>query len=127
MEENKFIPPFGQNSMLRSTNEEVEIIDCFIGSRGERSSEDWVTYIDSKGNEHIKELLNIQLDFKSTVSDTFKSLLDSSMFKNVPTVRNARIYEVSKEIFLKDFNMDPEIAVKLATEFINAVGIEEMQ
>lgn len=64
------LPPIGGKSILRSTGEEVEIIDSEIKEHGARSNEDWVTYIDSDGNEHIKEHLNLQLDFKPVVNDT---------------------------------------------------------
>ena len=66
------IPPIGSKSILRSTGEEVEIIDFEAKERGDRTDEDWVTYIDSNGKEHIKEHLNIQLDFKSVVNDTYE-------------------------------------------------------
>ena len=49
--------PIGGKSILRSTGEEVEIIDSQFGERGARTDEDWVTYIDSEGKEHIKEHL----------------------------------------------------------------------
>lgn len=45
------MPPIGGKSILRSTDEEVEIIDFEIKERGDRSEFDWVTYIDSKGAE----------------------------------------------------------------------------
>ncbi|MDO5526760.1 MAG: hypothetical protein Q4F85_11835 [Prevotella sp.] len=44
------------------TGEVVEVID-FSATTG-RDTEDYVTYIDSKGNEHIKENLNIFYDFE---------------------------------------------------------------
>ena len=50
METNTFMMPIGGKSILRSTGEEVEIIDAEIKERGARSDEDWVTYIDSNGN-----------------------------------------------------------------------------
>ena len=70
--ENKtfMLPPIGGKSILRSTGEEVEIIDSEIKERGARSDEDWVTYIDSEGKEHIREKLNVQLDFKTDPSTT---------------------------------------------------------
>ena len=100
MESNTFmIPPFGGKSILRSTGEEVEIIDSQIKDRGARSDEDWVTYIDSEGKEHIKEKLNIQLDFKTVVNDTFNKVFDFATNK-MPTTRNSRIFEVAKELYL---------------------------
>ena len=98
MENNTFIlPPIGGKSILRSTGEEVEIIDSQFGERGARTDEDWVTYIDSDGNEHIKEHLNLQLDFKPVVNDTFNKVFDFATNK-MPTTMNSRIFEVAKEL-----------------------------
>ena len=77
MEDKTFmIPPIGGKSILRSTGEEVEIIDFEIKERGDRSEFDWVTYIDSQGKEHIREHLNIQLDFKPVPNDTLNRVFD---------------------------------------------------
>lgn len=123
--ENKtyMIPPFGGKSILRSTGEEVEIIDGEIKERGARNDEDWVTYIDSDGNEHIKEHLNLQLDFKPVVNDTWNSMFDWAKNNKMPTTRNCRIFDVAKEFVLK-FQCDAEEAVRKATELVDKVGIE---
>ena len=63
------IQHFNSKYIIRKTGEEVEIIDSEIRYRGDRSEYDWVTYIDSNDNEHIKEHLNLQLDFKPVVND----------------------------------------------------------
>ena len=117
------IPPFGGKSILRSTGEEVEIIDAEIKERGARSDEDWVTYIDANGKEHIKEHLNIQLDFKPVVNDTWSKVLDFAKDNKMPTTRNCRIFEVAKELLLK-FQFDAEEAVRKAIELVDEVGIE---
>ena len=122
METNKFMMPIGGKSILRSTGEEVEIIDSQLGERGARSDEDWVTYIDSEGKEHIKEHLNIQLDFKPVANDTFNKLIDIAK-PHITTTRNNRIFEVAKELVLK-FQCDAEEAVRKATELVDKVGIE---
>lgn len=118
------IPPFGVKSILRSTGEEVEIIDSEIKERGARSDEDWVTYIDSDGNEHIKEHLNIQLDFKPVVNDTWNKVFDFAKDNKMPTTRNCRIFEVAKELIKagRDYSIDEAVAV--ATELVDKVGIE---
>ena len=127
MENNTYmIPPFGGKSILRSTGEEVEIIDSEIKERGARNDEDWVTYIDSDGKEHIKEHLNLQLDFKSIVNDTWNSMFDWAKNNKMPTTRNSRIFEVAKELVLK-FQCDAEEAVRKATELVDEVGIETEQ
>ena len=114
--------PIGGKSILRSTGEEVEIIDAEIKERGARSDEDWVTYIDSEGKEHIKEHLNLQLDFKPVVDNTFNNLIDIAK-PHITTTRNNRIFEVAKELVLK-FQCDAEEAVRKATELVDEVGIE---
>ena len=82
-----FAMPIGGKSILRSTGEEVEIIDAEIKERGARSDEDWVTYIDSKCKEHIREYLNIQLDFKAVHNDMLSKMLDIAKPNKFPTTR----------------------------------------
>ena len=126
MEDKTFmIPPIGGKSVLRSTNEEVEIIDSQFGERGTRSDEDWVTYIDSEGKEHIKEHLNIQLDFKPVVNDTWNKVFDFAKNNKMPTTRNCRIFEVAKELYLNgDRGYGIKEAVEVATNLVDEVGIE---
>ena len=98
MEANTFMMPIGGKSILRSTGEEVEIIDFETKERGAHSDEDWVTYIDSKGSEHIREHLNIQLDFKPVANDTWSKVFDFAKDNKMPTTRNCRIFEVAKAL-----------------------------
>ena len=49
METNVFTMPIGGKSILRSTGEEVEIIDVEIKESGARFDEGWVTHIDWQG------------------------------------------------------------------------------
>ena len=116
------IPPFGSKSILRSTGEEVEIIDFEAKERGDRTDEDWVTYIDSNGNEHIKEHLNLQLDFKTVVNDTWNKAFDFAKANKMPTTRNCRIFEVAKELVIKGSTID--VAVSNATQLVDKIGIE---
>lgn len=119
------ISPFGGKSILRSTGEEVEIIDFESKERGDRTDEDWVTYIDSNGNEHIKEHLNLQLDFKPVVNDTWNSMFDWAKNNKMPTTRNCRIFEVAKELLTNpQFDYTIDTAVETATKFVDTVGIE---
>lgn len=118
-----FMMPIDGKSILRSTGEEVEIIDSEIKERGARSDEDWVTYIDSEGNEHIREHLNLQLDFKPIVNDTFNKVFDFAKEK-MPTTRNSRIFEVAKEIIVHNGFLDINVVVSKATELVDRVGIE---
>jgi len=116
------IPPFGGKSILRSTGEEVEIIDAEIKERGTRSDEDWVTYIDSNGKEHIKEHLNLQLDFKYVVNDTWNKVFDFAKDNKMTTTRNCRIFEVAKELVKNGSHVST--AVSVARELVDVVGIE---
>ena len=104
MENNTYmIPPFGGKSILRSTGEQVEIIDSEIKERGARNDEDWVTYIDSKGEEHIKEKLNFQLDFKpaNDMQSVFDRFMGDDWKKSMPSNMNARVYEVAKGAYVQ--------------------------
>jgi len=124
MEANTFMMPIGGKSILRSTGEEVEIIDFEAKERGDRTDEDWVTYIDSNGKEHIKEHLNIQLDFKPVVNDTWSKVFDFAKDNKMPTTRNSRIFEVAKTLYIDNCVYDIDEAVRKATELVDKVGIE---
>ena len=63
---------FNCKYILRSTGEEVEVVAFNQAENGERNESDWVTYIDSEGNEHIREKLNIQLDFKAEMGNVWE-------------------------------------------------------
>jgi len=125
-----FMMPIGGKMVLRRTGEEVEIIDSNMPNRGMRTEPkdltfeegDWVTYIDSKGNEHIKEHLNIQFDFKPVVNDTWNRVFDFAAKSKMPTTRNSRIFEVAKELVK---NGSPvSTAVSIARQLVDEVGIE---
>lgn len=127
--ESNFMMPIGGKSILRSTGEEVEVIDFNLPNKGMRTETkdltfeegDWVTYIDSEGKEHIKEHLNIQLDFKTIVNDTFNKLLDVAK-PHITTTRNNRIFEVAKELIKNGRNVSN--AVSIAKQLVDEVGIE---
>lgn len=125
MEANAFMMPIGGKSILRSTGEEVEIIDFETKERGDRTDEDWVTYIDSDGKEHIKEHLNLQLDFKPVANDAWNSMFDWAKNNKMPTTRNCRIFEVAKELYLngnRGYGINE--AVEAAISLVDKVGIE---
>lgn len=123
MENNNFISPVFSKCILRSTDEEVEIIDSEIKERGARNDEDWVSYIDSNNVEHIKEHLNIQFDFKPVNVDNWSKIFEDFKSNKYPTTRNCRIFETAKA-FVIESHYDFEEAVKKATQFVDAVGIE---
>lgn len=110
--------------IIRSTGEEVEVIDFENKERGDRTEFDWVSYIDSKGKEHIKEKLNIQFDFKPQPTDIFQKVFNAPVFKGMPTERNRRIFDVAKELFLKYSDMSVEKAVNEAINLVDTVGLE---
>lgn len=123
--ENKtfMMPPIAvPKFILRSTGEEVEVIDSEVNERGDRSEFDWVTYIDSQGKEHIKEHLNIQLDFKTVPNDMFNKLLDVAKNSNTPTTKNQRVFEVAKELVKNGSHVSS--AVSIAKELVDSIGIE---
>lgn len=64
--------------ILRKSGEMVEVIASFAADPGARSEEDWVSYIDSNGGEHIKEALTLSFDFKpeDAWGDKMKEMLD---------------------------------------------------
>ena len=134
MESNTFMMPIASKYILRSTGEEVEVIDFNLPNRGMRTETkdltltfdegDWVTYIDFNGKEHIKEHLNIQLDFKAVANDTFGKLLDIAKPNKFPSTRNNRIFEVAKALLVNNDYSDVEDIVSKATELVDKVGIE---
>ena len=130
MESNTFMTPIGAKSILRSTGEEVEVIDFNLPNRGMRTEAkdltfeegDWVTYIDSNGNEHIKERLNIQLDFKPVQNELLSKMLDIAKPNKIPTIRNTRIFEIAKELISN--GVPSSAVVNMATQLVDNIGIE---
>jgi hypothetical protein len=131
--ENKtfMMPPIAvPKFILRSTGEEVEVIEFNLPNRGMRTEAknltfeegDWVTYIDSQGKEHIREHLNIQLDFKTVSNDTFNKLLDAAKSSNIPSTKNQRVFEVAKELVVHGSHVSS--AISIAKELVDSIGIE---
>lgn len=122
--------PGAAKYILRSTEEEVEIIaynQPEIGARTEKKDltykeGDWVTYIDSKGKEHIKEPLNYQLDFKPVANDLFQKMLDFASLKRTPNTRNNRIFEMVKTLMTGGCSEDN--VVEIATKLVDKIGID---
>lgn len=92
--------------VLRSTNEDVEVTSFNQVSKGERSEEDWVTYIDKDGVEHIKEHLNMELDFKASdlmlkfLGEMFKTPTFESKPIKLPDISVGRAFEVAKSLYV---------------------------
>lgn len=64
--------------IFRTTGEEVEIVSFYKEKEGDRSINDWVSYIDAEGSEHYREHYNIDFDLKQTdkLDEYFNKLLD---------------------------------------------------
>lgn len=93
---------------IRKTGEIVDVIDYYAFYRTERDKEDWVSFVDSKGEEHTNEHgLNIYWDFEDVEEEltkeidweevrinaaiAFESTMISSDKWNIP--RNAKVEE----------------------------------
>lgn len=111
--------------ILRKTGEEVEIIDSYQEERGARSDHDWATYIDSNGEEHIKENLNLSLDFKASaeLSQKFDSLFKPLPELKLPSEWAARKYEIVKTIYI-DKGKPLAVAIAKANSLIEALKRE---
>jgi hypothetical protein len=129
--EEKFKFPVANKYIIRSTGEEVEVIAFNLPNKGMRTEAneniyeqgDWVTYIDSEGKEHIRETLNIQLDFKAQVSDMWDKMLDVAKVNKYPTERNRRVFDTAQKLILSKA-MSIEDAVDTAIELVDKVGVE---
>ena len=128
MENNVFnLPAISTKYIIRKTGEEIEVIDFDVKERGNRSDEDWVTYIDSKGEEHLKEHLNLMLDFKPT--DDFRKMFDkvfsNEWKKGMPSTDNTRIYDMAKELVVTcNYNVSEAVDKSLSlVKQINTLNI----
>ena len=130
------MPPMMSKAIIRKTGEEVEVIAYNQPCSGKRTEPkdltfeegDWVTYIDSNGKEHIREKLNMQLDFKPIINDTWSNVFSFAKDTKMPTTRNCRIFELAKELLVNGHkglgtSYIDEI-VEIATELVDKVGIE---
>jgi hypothetical protein len=100
MEKNSLFP---LKYRLRKTDEPVEIVAWDTTVKGARSETDWVSYIDSHGNEHIMERLTLEWDFviDSPLEKIISGGFGSSLSASDPW--ESRRYELVKEfIMMKD-------------------------
>lgn len=113
------MPAISTKYIIRKTGEEVEVIDFDVKERGDRSDEDWVTYIDSKGEEHLKEHLNLMLDFKPSEDfrNMFNKVFSDDWKKGMPRTDNARVYEVTKGLVVQR-GWDPDDAYNKAKRVV---------
>lgn len=103
--------------LFRKTGEAVEVIASCALEDGARTDGDWVSYIDSKGVEHIKEHLNIQFDFKE--DDPWRKQMEHLMEQAKEMDQwELRRYELAKEFMLKGHAVDERDAVAMADNLI---------
>jgi hypothetical protein len=121
MEQNSLFP---LKYRLRKTDELVEIVAWETAVKGARNENDWVSYIDSSGVEHIKEHLTLEWDFvidsrlEKIISGGFGSGLD----KYDPW--ESRRFEFVKEYVMRDLANDrvnADKAVAFADDIIAAL------
>lgn len=84
---------------LRKTDEPVEIVAWETTVKGARNEKDWVSYIDSQGNEHIMERLTLEWDF--VIQTPFEKGFLDALKPDLPTFDpwEARRYELVKEMY----------------------------
>lgn len=86
---------------LRKTDEQVEIVAWETADKGARNENDWVSYIDSAGVEHIKEHLTLEWDF--VIDSPFDKMINNfepTKFSEYDPWEGRR-YELAKEFVLK--------------------------
>lgn len=109
---------------LRKTDELVEIVAWETAEKGSRSENDWVSYIDSHGEEHVKEHLTLEWDF--VMDSPFDSLMSNFEPTKLPEFDpwEARRYELAKEYVLRELANDKvntDKAVAFADDVIAAL------
>ncbi len=122
MQDNKIftLPPMASKYIIRSTGEEVEVIAFNQPENGDRSDDDWVTYIDAQGKEHIKEKLNMQLDFKPYNFNLLEKMLEMPSFQKMPSTKNSRVFEVAKDLVMHGY--PARKAASEARDLVEEVG-----
>lgn len=97
MENNSLFP---LKYRLRKTDELVEIVAWETAEKGARSENDWVSYIDANGKEHVKEHLTLQWDF--IVLTPFENGFMEALKTDLPKFDawEARRYELAKEFVM---------------------------
>lgn len=105
---------------LRKTDELVEIVAWETAIKGARADTDWVSYIDSQGNEHIMEHLTLEWDF--VIDSPFESMMKKFEPTKLPEFDpwEARRYELVKEFVLRALGTD-RVNVDKAVAFADNV------
>ena len=115
MENNSLFP---LKYRLRKTDELVEIVAWETTVKGARNENDWVSYIDSMGNEHVMERLTLEWDF--VIQTPFEKVLaggfGSGLDKFDPW--EGRRYELAKEFVMNGLAESARGAVAMADKLI---------
>lgn len=103
---------------LRKTDELVDIVAWETADKGARNENDWVSYIDSSGVEHIKEHLTLEWDF--VIQTPFEKGFLDALKPDQPTFDpwEARRYELAKEFVLNGLAESATDAVAMADKLI---------
>ena len=109
---------------FRKTDEPVEIVAWETLEKGARSENDWVSYIDASGVEHVKEHLTLEWDF--VIDSPFEKIISGGFGSSLPAFDpwEARRYELTKEYVLRDLARDKvntDKAVLFADDVIAAL------
>ncbi len=105
--ENNLIP---MKYRLRKTDEQVEVIEHNTVEKGARNDNDWVSFIDSQGGEHIKEHLTLEWDF--ILESPFEnSLLNLSTSLTDIDIWETRRYELVKTMVI-DQGHDIDVSIR---------------
>lgn len=100
---------------LRKTDEPVEIVAWETKEKGARNENDWVSYIDAQGTEHIKEHLTLEWDF--IIENPFENMLEPTKLPEFD-LWEVRRYELAKEFLLKGLTKYAFDAVDMADKLI---------
>lgn len=103
---------------LRKTDELVEIVAWETTEKGARNENDWVSYIDSSGVEHIKEHLTLEWDF--VIDSPFEKLISGGFGSGLDKYDQweARRFELVKDLVVENGD-DPDTAIEWANEIIS--------
>ena len=115
MENNSLFP---LKYRLRKTDELVEIVAWETAEKGARSENDWVSYIDSSGVEHIKEHLTLEWDF--VIDNPLDSLMTKWEPMKLPEFDpwEQRRYELVKEMFLAAYKEDVFLTTCIVSDLV---------
>lgn len=115
MENNSLFP---LKYRLRKTDEAVEVIAWETVEKGARNENDWVSFIDSEGKEHVKEHLTLEWDL--VIDNPFDSLMTKWEPMKLPEFDpwEQRRYELVKEMFLTAYKEDVFLSTCIVSDLV---------